>query len=175
MRHFSGEFEGVRLLMADELDMIAGGDGEDTDDVQEPQEPAEIVVNGIRQDQVDRNEQLMERQWTSYFAQFGSWVNAEYINNQWYLWQADNPTEDQKRFKNDYDQIRSTLWGHLDESQSTALASSLTDRGINLGNGSNGTVNIGSAWSNYQTLLNNGTVTGRTSDDFAQWIANGGR
>lgn len=35
MRHFSGEFEGVRLLMADELDQIAGGAGEDTDDIQE--------------------------------------------------------------------------------------------------------------------------------------------
>jgi hypothetical protein len=33
MRHFSGEFEGVRLLMEDELYAISGGDGEDTDDV----------------------------------------------------------------------------------------------------------------------------------------------
>ena len=33
MRHFSGELDGLRLLMADELDLIAGGDGEDTDDV----------------------------------------------------------------------------------------------------------------------------------------------
>lgn len=33
MRHFSGEFEGIRPLMADELDLIAGGEGEDTDDV----------------------------------------------------------------------------------------------------------------------------------------------
>lgn len=32
MRHFSGEFKGVRPLMADELDRISGGDGEDTDD-----------------------------------------------------------------------------------------------------------------------------------------------
>jgi len=31
MRHFSGEFEGIRLLMLDELEAIAGGDGEDTD------------------------------------------------------------------------------------------------------------------------------------------------
>lgn len=36
MRHFSGEFEGIRLLMADELDLITGGEGEDTDDIQEP-------------------------------------------------------------------------------------------------------------------------------------------
>ena len=36
MRHFSGEFEGVRLLMEDELYAISGGEGEDTDDVQEP-------------------------------------------------------------------------------------------------------------------------------------------
>lgn len=34
MRHFSGEFEGIRPLMADELNLIAGGEGEDTDDVQ---------------------------------------------------------------------------------------------------------------------------------------------
>lgn len=33
MRHFSGEFEGMRPLMADEIEAIAGGDGEDTDDV----------------------------------------------------------------------------------------------------------------------------------------------
>jgi len=33
LRHFSGEMDGLRLLMADELDFIAGGDGEDTDDV----------------------------------------------------------------------------------------------------------------------------------------------
>ena len=39
MRHYSGEFEGIRLLMLDELDAIAGGDGEDTDD---------IVVTGRR-------------------------------------------------------------------------------------------------------------------------------
>ncbi|AXA92728.1 hypothetical protein [Massilia sp. YMA4] len=32
MRHFSGEFDGVRLLMEDELDLIAGGDGEDGDE-----------------------------------------------------------------------------------------------------------------------------------------------
>ena len=38
MRHFSGEFEGVRLLMSDELDLIAGGDGEDTDDVPPPKD-----------------------------------------------------------------------------------------------------------------------------------------
>ncbi len=44
MRHFSGEFSGVRLLMADELDAVAGGDGEDTDDV--PTE--EIIVTGNR-------------------------------------------------------------------------------------------------------------------------------
>lgn len=36
MRHFSGEFGGLRLLMADELDLIAGGEGEDTDDVPDP-------------------------------------------------------------------------------------------------------------------------------------------
>lgn len=46
MRHFSGEFSGVRLLMADELVQIAGGDGEDTDDVQPPPEMEEVVVNG---------------------------------------------------------------------------------------------------------------------------------
>jgi hypothetical protein len=46
MRHFSGEFSGVRLLMEDELLMIAGGDGEDTDDVAPP-EVDEIVVNGV--------------------------------------------------------------------------------------------------------------------------------
>jgi hypothetical protein len=35
MRHFSGDFVGVRLLMDDELEKIAGGEGEDTDDVQD--------------------------------------------------------------------------------------------------------------------------------------------
>jgi hypothetical protein len=52
MRHFSGEFEGVRLLMLDELDAIVGGDGEDTDDVQtppaDPGDNEEIVVTGRR-------------------------------------------------------------------------------------------------------------------------------
>ena len=33
MRHFSGEFEGVRLLMEDELDLIAGGHENDGDDI----------------------------------------------------------------------------------------------------------------------------------------------
>lgn len=45
MRHFSGEFEGVRLLMADELDRIAGGEGEDTDEVPEGTLPT-VHVNG---------------------------------------------------------------------------------------------------------------------------------
>lgn len=48
MRHFSGEFKGVRLLMADELDQIAGGEGEDTDDVPPPVEGDDIIVNGQR-------------------------------------------------------------------------------------------------------------------------------
>lgn len=49
MRHFSGEFSGIRLLMSDELLEIAGGEGEDTDDVPPPPpEPDEIVVNGQR-------------------------------------------------------------------------------------------------------------------------------
>lgn len=49
MRHFSGEFEGIRLLMADELDLIAGGEGEDTDDVPPPPpEEPDIVVTGRR-------------------------------------------------------------------------------------------------------------------------------
>lgn len=34
MRHFSGETNGIRLLMEDELERVAGGEGEDTDDVQ---------------------------------------------------------------------------------------------------------------------------------------------
>lgn len=42
MRHFSGELDGLRLLMADELDLVAGGDGEDTDD----NPVAEITVTG---------------------------------------------------------------------------------------------------------------------------------
>lgn len=46
MRHFSGEFQGLRLLMGDELDAIAGGDGEDTDDVQTDPNDEEIVVTG---------------------------------------------------------------------------------------------------------------------------------
>ncbi len=33
MRHFSGEFKGIRPLLLEELAKIAGGDGEDTDDV----------------------------------------------------------------------------------------------------------------------------------------------
>ena len=33
MRHFSGEFHAIRLLMEDELDLIAGGDGEDADEI----------------------------------------------------------------------------------------------------------------------------------------------
>lgn len=40
MRHFSGEFEGVRLLMEDELYAISGGEGEDTDDV--PPAPVDV-------------------------------------------------------------------------------------------------------------------------------------
>lgn len=51
MRHFSGEFEGVRLLMLDELEAIAGGDGEDTDSPpndSDGQTPPDIIVNGVR-------------------------------------------------------------------------------------------------------------------------------
>jgi hypothetical protein len=44
MRHFSGEFSGVRLLMADELSQIAGGDGEDTDDTAPPVEEIEEII-----------------------------------------------------------------------------------------------------------------------------------
>jgi hypothetical protein len=44
MRHYSGEFSGIRLLMADELDAVSGGDGDDTDDV--PTE--EIIIVGNR-------------------------------------------------------------------------------------------------------------------------------
>lgn len=48
MRHFSGEFDGMRLLMEDELDLIAGGDGEDGDE-NVVQNPAVIVVTGQRE------------------------------------------------------------------------------------------------------------------------------
>jgi len=33
MRHFSGEFKGVRVLLEDELEKISGGQGADTDDI----------------------------------------------------------------------------------------------------------------------------------------------
>lgn len=39
MRHFSGELDGMRLLMADELEKVAGGDAEDGDDVPETELP----------------------------------------------------------------------------------------------------------------------------------------
>ena len=42
MRHFSGDFDGMRLLMEDELDLIAGGDGEDGDEL--PTLPTIYVV-----------------------------------------------------------------------------------------------------------------------------------
>jgi len=35
MRHFSGEFTGIRVLFEDELEQISGGKGNDTDDVAE--------------------------------------------------------------------------------------------------------------------------------------------
>lgn len=44
MRHFSGEFEGMRLLMADELEKVAGGDADDGDDVPETELPEVIVT-----------------------------------------------------------------------------------------------------------------------------------
>jgi len=44
MRHFSGVFAGIRLLMLDELDSISGGDGEDTGDTP-PSPPEDIVVH----------------------------------------------------------------------------------------------------------------------------------
>lgn len=44
MRHFSGEFTGLRLLMEDELELIAGGDGEDGDELPEPAKLPEIIV-----------------------------------------------------------------------------------------------------------------------------------
>lgn len=43
MRHFSGEFDGMRLLMEDELDLVAGGDGEDADQIPDMQT---VVVVG---------------------------------------------------------------------------------------------------------------------------------
>ena len=42
MRHFSGDLQGLRLLMEDELELVAGGDGEDTDD----NTVAEVTVYG---------------------------------------------------------------------------------------------------------------------------------
>lgn len=50
MRHFCGELTGLRLLMADELDLIAGGNGQDTDDIPEDEE---IVVTGRRIKMID--------------------------------------------------------------------------------------------------------------------------
>jgi len=49
MRYFSGEFKGVRVLLADELDQISGGQGEDTDDVTTLEE---IIV---KPDPIDNN------------------------------------------------------------------------------------------------------------------------
>ncbi|GBQ90158.1 hypothetical protein AA0535_1969 [Asaia krungthepensis NRIC 0535] len=42
MRHFSGDMSGMRLLMMDELDLISGGNGEDSDEV--------IIVKGHKHD-----------------------------------------------------------------------------------------------------------------------------
>lgn len=47
MRHFSGDMDGIRLLMADELLLIAGGDGEDGDSVPE-EEITEVIIKGQR-------------------------------------------------------------------------------------------------------------------------------
>lgn len=44
MRHFSGELDGIRLLMADELEKVAGGDADDGDDVPETELPDVIVT-----------------------------------------------------------------------------------------------------------------------------------
>lgn len=52
MRHFSGEeeFQGIRLLMLDELELVSGGNGDDTDDIarQDLVGESDIVVNGTR-------------------------------------------------------------------------------------------------------------------------------
>lgn len=45
MRHFSGELNGIRLLMLDELEAVAGGDGEDADDIPTLPE-VEVVAAG---------------------------------------------------------------------------------------------------------------------------------
>lgn len=172
MRHFSGEFSGFRPLMLEELDVIAGGDGDDTDDVPTPIEPEEIVVNGIRQDTAGRSEQLMEREWLTNISFQGSWVNAEYINNEWVIWEADNPTDDQEAFKDNYDKVNAALWGNLSVSQQSGLASSLTDKGINLATDN---IDIGRAYLNYESLLSDGVIQGNTSNDFAEWVSQGGR
>lgn len=68
MRHFSGEFEGVRLLMADELDLIAGGEGEDTDDV--PEDPWDSCN--------DRKTDNRAQQLANAMAGMGGISNTEY-------------------------------------------------------------------------------------------------
>lgn len=173
MRHFSGEFEGLQLLMLDELEAISGGDGEDTDDGSGPPPGSdqEIIVNGFRIDQTDRDEQLMERQWLVNGAYLG-WCNAELINGGWTITSATAPTEDQKAFKSNYDQVHGVFWGSMTDTQQAALASELTDAGVDVA-GSN--INLVNAYHNYEALLESGAVQGSTARDFAIWVQQGGR
>lgn len=68
MRHFSGEFTGIRTLMLDELDLIAGGDGEDTDEATGA-ELNEIVVK-----QVDGIKTYANNLTLTNFADWLSWA-----------------------------------------------------------------------------------------------------
>lgn len=129
----------------------------------------------IRQDAMDRSEQLMEREQllSPLFRYSGAWVDAERdINGDWVIKQTQYPTQDQLDFKGNFDKVNSSLWGHLSENQMINLSSSLVDKGIYL-NASK--IDIGSSYMDYKSLLNNGSVKGRNTDDFTNWLAKGGR
>lgn len=146
-----------------------GNSGPPTD--QPPED--EIVVNGIRQDPADRDEVLLERQWTANGGfPAGKWANAEYSNGTWTITAASAPTQDQKDFKSNFDKVSAALWSDLSNNQQISLASNFTDLHVDLA-GRN--IDIGYAYLHYKGLLSSGEVQGGGSLDFATWVANGGR
>jgi hypothetical protein len=74
MRHFSGDLAGMRLLMADELERIPGGYGED-EDTGAPQDPPPAPVNA-------------PAEFDSCWANFS---NAHAYDGDWWLCTPNNP------------------------------------------------------------------------------------
>lgn len=147
------------------------GDGARDDVDADPSNPAvqnEIVVNGIRQDVATGDELFYER---LYYMNNGRFTNYEVLpNGQPVYIPTEHPTEDQLRFKHNYDAAKSALWFlDVDDKPQTSpynIAKALTDARIDVVSMN---LNILSLYSEYRNLVDTGQA-GRGASDFTNWI-----